>query len=146
MVRLLAAAVVFASVLMVCDKEPSGPVINTGPISCNKIDVFTSASKMLKVDSIVVYDTFAVVTWWEKWSDSGVTSYQIEYGLDSTQLTNIVELKPYIEQIHRSDTIHPLLPNTPYYLRFYRDYHQGTIRITNIPFPEYYPFTTCPAQ
>ena len=130
MVRLLGGVSIAVGAMVAC-----GPTKPDPPSGYTKIDAFTSASRVLKVDSVTVYDTFAVVFWWEYWKDSSaVDAYRIEYGLSSDSLKDTLNLKGYTNQVNLVDTIHPLLPGTAYYARFYREFNRGEPKITPFQF------------
>jgi len=120
--------------------KPGGPVepVETHPW-CSKSDAITSASfyQSLKVDSVLIFDTCAIVYWWEKYDNYRVVAYRIEYGTDSTKYTDTLKFNITTEKASWSATLHPLIPNTTYFARFYRDY-SGEISKTSL-----HPFTTC---
>ena len=127
---LLLTSMVVSIGLQSC-QQPNGP---EDP-GYEKFDGFTSASTRLRVDSVLAYHDFALVYWWEYWEcDADVTVYRIDWGTDSTNYPATMDLKPYEYRTKLIDTIQPLVPNTKYYARFFRDYHSGTVVITPFQF------------
>ena len=91
----------------------------------NKIDAFTSATKSLKIDSIIVYKTKALVYWKEYWPDDmEVQVYQLKWGPKSSSFEDSLNLQPFKEKTIRVDTIQPLVENTEYIGQFNRDYNR----------------------
>lgn len=105
-----------------------------GSTEYNKVDGFTSASFKLRVDSILVYRTYAEVYWWEFYElDADIIKYCIEWGKDSTKFTETVELRPYIFKTITKTRIEPLTDSTAYFAQFHRDWH-GTVKKTPFKF------------
>lgn len=133
----VAAMIVFCG-MMCCNDNGAGPTEQ--PDYCYKnVDVVTSASTALKVDSINVYDTCAVVFWWERYDNYQVVAYRVEWGTDSTAFTDTIPFTTSTKRTNWSLIMQPLVANTTYYAQFYRDWH-GTIVKT--PFH----FTTCSSE
>ena len=100
----------------------------------NKIDAFSSASSRhsLKVDSILVYKTKALVFWSEYWEDDmDVLSYWLKWGQGDSTLpfNDSINIKPYEEKVKRIDTLQPLTENTEYHGLFYRDYNRKQFNV-----------------
>ena len=99
----------------------------------NKIDAFTSATKYLRIDSVLVYKTKAIIYWNEYWPDDmEVLVYQFKWGKVGSQFEDSINLEPYIEKTTNIDTIQPLVENTRYYGQINRDYNR---RKFNVDFP-----------
>ena len=94
------------------------------PGEYNKIDAFTSATKYLKVDSIIVYRNKAIVYWYEWWEeDITVRVYQLRWGLKSSaSFDDSLDLKGYQNKTHLVDTIQPLTDSTEYTGQFNRNW------------------------
>ncbi|MBN1758730.1 MAG: T9SS type A sorting domain-containing protein [Chitinispirillaceae bacterium] len=97
----------------------------------NKIDAFTSATKYLRIDSILVYKTKAIVFWNEYWPDDDmeVLVYQLRWGTRGSPFQDSLNLKPYIEKVTNIDTIEPIVENTEYNGQFNRDYNRKQINV-----------------
>lgn len=99
----------------------------------NKIDAFTSASKRLKIDSVIVFKTKAFVYWNEYWEDDmEVLAYRLKWGTTATSFQDSLNLEPYEAKIQNVDTLQPLAENTEYVAQFYRDYNRKQY---NLEFP-----------
>lgn len=140
--RFLVPVVIACCCLMYCKgSSPNGPT--TTHSWCDQVvDGYTSASvyKSLQLDSINIYDTYAVIYWYERYDNEGVDAYRIEFGADPTSYSDTLKFNPITAKTHWSDTLRPLAPNATYYLQFYRSYH----RKANIDTLS--PFTTCPSE
>ena len=101
----------------------------------NKIDAFTSSSKRLKVDSIIVFKNQAFIYWNEFWKDEmEVLAYRIKWktATDATYQDS-VNLRPYVNKVEMVDTIQPLNENTKYTGQIYRNWN-GRLFIVDFPF------------
>ncbi len=117
--------------------NPTEP--NNNPPDTNrqyvKIDGFTSATRKLTVDSIIVFHDHAEVYWEEYYDgkDPQIVAYRIEWGKTEGTYTDTLNLKPFEPKTDIITTIPNLEPNTTYYCQFYRDWH-GTIKKTPFSF------------
>lgn len=117
-----------------CEPPNNPPTIIDPNAEFIKVDGFTSATRKLRVDSVLVYRDSALVYWWEYYElDADVLQYRIEWGKDPTNFTDTLELKPYVFRTVTISTIPNLEPSTTYYAQFYRDWH-GTVKKTTFNF------------
>lgn len=104
---------------------PDGDTIphDTDTISYIKIDAFTSASKYLKIDSVLVYSDSAIVYWWDYYNNGDL--HLIKWGTNSEVYTDSIDLIPFDEKTRVQTTLRSLTPETHYYAEFFRVYNRG---------------------
>ncbi|MCX7726252.1 MAG: hypothetical protein N2053_05335 [Chitinispirillaceae bacterium] len=113
-------------------KPPTPPPLDTIPNDTDtidtlrnytKVDAFTSASKYLKIDSILVYSDSAIVYWWDYYNNGDV--HLIKWGTTKEVYTDSIDLLPFVEKTRVQTVIKPLTPETHYYAEFFRVYNRG---------------------
>jgi hypothetical protein len=86
----------------------------------NMISAVTSASGRFRIIEGKAYTTTASITWWDYYNNGNEQA--LKWGTSADDYTNSINLKPFAAQTNITTTITDLVPNTQYYIQFYRLY------------------------